>query len=172
MSVTTEKKAVGSSRRVIETVRDFDAERLKAPFLLRCGALIIDYVLFIAAPVGALLVGRVLGYDGAKLLNSELSNASWIVAILIGLTNFVIFPLVGGQTFGKLLTGLRIVKPDGRAASLTNLLMRHLIGYPLTILTGGLGFLFSILNNKGRSLADYVGGTVLIYGRPRREKLQ
>lgn len=172
MSSNTEKTIAVSSRRVIETVKEFDAERLKAPFLLRCGALLIDYVLFIAAPVAALLAGRSLGYDGTKLLNSELSNASWLIAVLIALTNFIIFPLFGGQTLGKFLTGLRIVKKDGTSPAISNLLLRHLAGYPLTLLTGGLGFLFSVFNNKGRALHDFLGGTILVYGKRRREKMQ
>jgi uncharacterized RDD family membrane protein YckC len=49
--------------------------------------------------------------------------------------------------------------------SFKNQLLRHLIGYPLTILTVGLGFLFSIFNARGRALHDYLAGTTVIYGQ-------
>lgn len=164
--------------RVVPTVRtkpesvivDFDVERLKAPFLLRCGAILIDYILLVAVPVVSLLIGKSFEYDGAKLLNSEVSNAGWLIMILFGITNFVIFPMFSGQSVGKILTGLRVVKTDGNAASFSRLLVRHLIGYPLTILTAGLGFLFAVLNSKGRALHDFLSGTVVVYGRKRIEK--
>jgi uncharacterized RDD family membrane protein YckC len=148
-----------------EVVIDFDAEKLKAPFLLRCGALLIDYIFLVSILAITILVGRMMGNDGAKLLNSELTNAGWLIMILLGLTNFVIFPMFAGQSIGKALTGLRVVKANGGMPSFKNLLLRHLIGYPITILTVGLGFLFSIFNTRGRALHDYLAGTTVIYGQ-------
>jgi uncharacterized RDD family membrane protein YckC len=86
---------------------------------------------------------------------------------LLGLTNFIIFPMFAGQSIGKMLTGLRVVKSDGGIPSFKHLLLRHLVGYPVTIITGGLGFLFSVLNSKGRALHDYIAGTEVIYGQRR-----
>jgi len=149
---------------------NFDVERLKAPFLLRCGAILVDYILIVSVPVISLLLGRYFEYDGMKLLNSEVSNAGWLITILLILTNFVIFPMFSGQTIGKFLTGLRIVSSDGDAPSFSRLLVRHLIGYPLTVLTLGLGFLFSVFNYKGRALHDFIAGTVVVYGRRRAER--
>lgn len=152
-----------------QTIVAFDAERLKAPFLLRCGAIFIDYILLICAPVISLLLGRSFNYDGSKLLTSEFSNAGWLIMMLLAVTNFVIFPMLNGKSLGKNLTGLRIVKTDGNPPSLASLLIRHLVGYPLTILTLGLGFLLSVFNQKGRALHDFLAGTIVVYGRRRRE---
>lgn len=166
MASNTETKA--PVKRVLRTeriVKDFDAELLKAPFLLRCGAFLIDYILLICIPVVGLLIARSSGNDGAKLLNSEINSTGWLIALLLGLTNFVIFPMFSGQSLGKMLTGLRVVKTDGEYPSFVNLLVRHTIGYLLTILTGGLGFLFSVFNIKGRALHDFLAGTIVIYGQ-------
>ena len=151
--------------RAEEIIVDFEAEKLKAPFLLRCGALLIDYIFLIGIPVISILIGRLSGYDGAKLLNSEFNNVGWLIAVLLGLTNFIIFPMFAGQSLGKMLTGLRIVKSDGTSPSFLSLIVRHLAGYPITILTGGIGFLFSLLNIKGRALHDFLAGTIVIYGQ-------
>jgi uncharacterized RDD family membrane protein YckC len=67
-----------------------------------------------------------------------------------------------------MLTGLRVVRSDGSAASLSRILVRHLVGYPLTFLTLGLGFVFSFFNRDGRALHDYISGTTLVFGRQRR----
>ena len=170
MSARVETAIPTTRTKLPSVIVDFDVERLKAPFLLRCGAILIDYILLVAVPVVSLLIGKSFEYDGAKLLNSEVSNAGWLIMILFGITNFVIFPMFSGQSIGKMLTGLRVVKADGNAASFSRLLVRHLIGYPLTILTAGLGFLFAVVNSKGRALHDFLSGTVVVYGRNRIEK--
>lgn len=170
MSARVERIIPAKAVKIERVIVDFDAERLKAPFLLRCGAILIDYILLIAVPVVSLLLGRFFEYDGTKLLNSEVSNTGWLIVILLAVTDFVIFPMFSGQSIGKMLTGLRIVKKDGSAASFSRLLVRHLIGYPITILTFGLGFLFSVLNYKGRALHDFLAGTVVVYGRRRTER--
>lgn len=167
MSAKIEKAVPTVRPRTEEIFVDFDAERLKAPFLLRCGALLIDYIFLVSIPIISIMAGRLMGIDGAKLLNSELSNAGWLIMVLLGLTNFVIFPMFAGQSIGKMLTGLRVVKADGGIPSFKKLLLRHLVGYPITILTAGLGFLYSIINNKGRALHDYLAGTEVIYGQRR-----
>ena len=166
MESNLEKKSpVKRALRTERVVVDFNAERLKAPFLLRCGAFLIDYILLICIPVIGLLIARYTGDDGAKLLNSENNSTGWLIALLIGLTNFVIFPMFSGQTLGKLLTGLRVVNMEGDFPSFGKLLLRHSVGYFLTLLTGGLGFLFSVFNLKGRTLHDLLAGTIVIYGQ-------
>lgn len=164
MSAKSERIVAVPKTKAQEIVVDFDVERLKAPFLLRCGAMLIDYILLISIPVISLLLGRFFQYDGTKLLNSEISNAGWLIMILVALTNFVILPMFTGKSVGKFLTGLRIVKTDGNSPSIATLFVRHLIGYPLTILSLGIGFLFAVLNQKGRALHDFLAGTVVVYG--------
>ena len=171
MSARVERAVPTTRTKPEPVIVDFDGERLKAPFLLRCGAILIDYILLVAVPVVSLLIGKSFAYDGAKLLNSQVSNAGWLIMILFAITNFVIFPMFSGQSIGKMLTGLRVVKTDGSAASFSRLLIRHLVGYPLTILTAGLGFLCAVLNSKGRALHDFLSGTVVVYGRKRIEKV-
>ncbi len=170
MNARVERTVPAKAVRPEQVIIDFEAERLKAPFLLRCGAILVDYILLIFIPVGSLLIGRLMNIESSKLLNSEISNTGWLIMVLLALTNFVIFPMFSGQSIGKMLTGLRVVKTDGNAASFSRLLVRHSIGYLLTIATVGLGFLFSILNPKGRALHDFLAGTVVVYGRSRTVK--
>jgi uncharacterized RDD family membrane protein YckC len=170
MIARVERVVPAKAVRAEQVIVDFAAERLKAPFLLRCGAILIDYILLIFIPVGSLLIGRLMNIESSKLLNSKVSNTGWLITILLALTNFVIFPMFSGQSIGKMLTGLRVVRTDGKVASFSQLLVRHSIGYLLTIATVGIGFLFSILNQKGRALHDFLAGTVVVYGRRRTEK--
>ncbi len=164
------KRAVTRRFRTEKVVVDFDAEKLKAPFVLRLGAILIDYILLVSIPVISILISRSFGDDGAKLLNSEISNAGWLITILLGITNFVIFPMFSGQTIGKMFTGLRIVRNDGEAVSFVGILLRNIIGYLLSALTFGLGFLLALFNIKGRALHDFLAGTVVVYGQKRVAK--
>jgi uncharacterized RDD family membrane protein YckC len=146
-----------------EVVVGFSAEALAAPFLLRCGASIIDYMIFIAIPVIGLLLSRFSGNDGTKLLNEGLSTAGWLVAILVGFTNSIFLPMFSGQTIGKIITGLRIVSIDGSSPTVGAVALRQTGGYLLTLLTAGLGFFISFFSSTGRALHDYISGTVVIY---------
>ena len=150
-----------------EIIVGFSAAEVKAPFLLRCGALLIDYIVVIAIPVVGLLVSRLSGNDGAKLLNDGLSTAGWLIALLVAVMNSVLLPMFAGQSLGKIVTGLRIVNIDGSAASLRSIAFRQTLGYLITCLTAGLGFLLSLLSANGRSLHDYLTGTVVIYAQRR-----
>lgn len=173
MSVRADRVVPAAAAKTKEIVINFDAVSLKAPFLLRCGALLIDYIIFVSVPIMTLIAGRLItGNDGTKLLNSDLTNAGWLVAFLVALSNFIIFPMLSGQSIGKMLTGLQIIKADGSSASFRNLLLRHLVGYPLTALTLGLGFVFSFLNPRGRALHDLVAGTIVVYGKRRPKEIK
>ncbi len=172
MSARVERTVPAQRIRTEQVVVNFDAELLKAPFSLRCGAILIDYIILVSVPVLSLISGKLMGIEPSKLLNSEISNAGLLITILLLLTNFVVLPTFSGQSVGKMLTGLKIVKIDGSAPSLGAILVRHLIGYPLSFLIFGLGFLLAVLNSKGRALHDFLAGTVVVYGTRQRKVVQ
>ena len=163
MSAVSDRTVPVTNPSAREIVIGFSPEAVKAPFLLRCGALIIDYIVVVAIPVIGLLVSRFTGNDGAKLLNEGVSSASWLVAALVGFTNIVFLPMFSGQTLGKIATGLRIVRIDGTAPTIGAIAFRQTGGYFLTLASAGIGFFFSVFSSKGRALHDYLSGTVVIY---------
>lgn len=147
-----------------EVIVAFEPQKLAAPFFLRCGALIIDYIIFLLVPVAFLLFSRYLGNDGPKLVGGSLNDTGWLVSLLIAGTNLLVFPIFNGQSIGKMLTGLRIVTNDGRQPGIMRVVLRQTVGYGLTFASLGLGFLFSAFSTKGRTLHDYLCGTVVVYG--------
>jgi uncharacterized RDD family membrane protein YckC len=146
-----------------EIIVNFEKEKLAAPFFLRCGAALIDYIVFLIAPVSMMMLGRYFGTDGARLVAGSLNDTGWLIAVLVGGTNFVLLPLFSGRTLGKLITGLRIVRTDGHQASPFRIALRQSLGYAVTVLTLGTGFLLSALNRSGRTLHDLLFGTVVVY---------
>ena len=167
MSAAAEETVSIRKNRNREIIIDFSPERVKAPFLLRCGALMIDYIVLVSIPVIFMLSSKYMGNDGAKLLGSELNNAGWLIAVLLGLMNFIFFPMFSGQTVGKMLTGLRIVRLDGSSAGAGAIAFRQTLGYLLTAASLGIGFFLSVFSRKGRALHDYIAGTVVIYAQKR-----
>ena len=171
MSSNAESAAPLTSPRNREVVVSFTPERVQAPFFLRCGALLIDYLLIISFPVICLIFGRLNGDDGARLLSSEWNSAGWLIAILIAASNLVVLPAFSGQSIGKIATGLRIVRFDGTAASTGTIVFRQTFGYLLTLCSFGIGFLISVFSSKGRALQDYIAGTVVIYAERNVRKI-
>ena len=167
MRAVTERSAEPRRPGISEVVVDFSAEKVKAPILLRCGALIIDYIVVIAIPVIGLLLSRFAGNDGANLLNDGLNSAGWLIAILVGIVNLVLLPMYSGQTLGKIATGIRIVNFDGTTPSIGQIALRQTFGYLLTLVSGGIGFVISFFGGKGRALHDFIAGTVVIYANRR-----
>jgi uncharacterized RDD family membrane protein YckC len=163
MSAVSDRTGEVKRTVVREVIVGFSPAAVRAPFLLRCGALIIDYIIVVAIPVIGLLLSRFTGNDGAKLLNDGLNSAGWLIAVLVGITNIVLLPMFSGQTMGKILTGLRVVAIDGTAPSIRAIAFRQTVGYFLTLVTGGIGFIMACFGSKGRALHDYLAGTMVIY---------
>lgn len=149
-------------RMASEVVVGFSPASVRAPFLLRCAALLIDYLLIACVPVLFMLFARSMGEDGANLLSGNLNNFGWLLALLIGVADLILLPVVIGRSVGKLLTGIHIVAKNGSEATVKRLLLRQTVGYLASVLTLGLGFFVSALNGSGRSLHDLLFGTIVI----------
>lgn len=151
----------------IERVVDFNPAAVAAPFALRCGALLADYLLVIVIPAGFLLISRASGNDGANLINSGFNDIGWLTGLLIAFVSFLVLPITTGKSFGKMATGLRIVTKDGKEPSVRRMVVRQLLAGLLFILTAGLSFLLAALTGSGRALHDYITGTMVIFADKR-----
>ena len=67
-----------------------------------------------------------------------------------------------GKTAGMALFGVRVVRPDGTAASGRQAVVRTL-ALPLSFLLLGLGFLGILVGDKRRALHDVIAGTAVVY---------
>jgi uncharacterized RDD family membrane protein YckC len=150
-----------------EKVSGFDPVSLRAPFFLRLGAAVIDYLIFIIFPACGLVLARILGADGSNIIHSDLNNFGWLLGVLATGANVILLPLVTGQSLGKMAAGIRIVDLTGRMPSFGRILLRQTLGYLLILGSFGIGFLLSAFSSKGRALDDYLAGTVVVFGQPK-----
>lgn len=145
-----------------EQIVNFDPIDVKAPFALRCTALFIDYILLLGLPVLWLLWGRIVSDTSA---NAAPGGWVWFLTIVLWIVDFILLPLLRGQTVGKMLAGLTIVNMDGSSIRLGAILRRNVFGYFLTAATLGIGFVVAAFNRRGRALHDVVAGTVVVQAR-------
>ncbi len=139
--------------------------RFRAPFSLRCGAILIDYVLLIAVVAFSTLVSRLQG-GGARTAGSLTETFGIILAIMIAGLNLVILPGLTGLTAGKWATGLRILRIDGRGIGVGRAFFRHFVGYPISFAIFGIGFVVAALSQRGRGLHDLIAGTIVVREGP------
>jgi len=133
----------------------------RAPFALRCGALLIDYIVLVAIVATSTLIARMLG-GGASTAGNSTETLGLVLAILVALLNFGLFAGLSGQTIGKWATGLRIERTNGHTVSPGRIVLRHFVGYPLSILTLGIGFMVAAVNSRGRTLQDVIADTIVV----------
>ena len=148
----------------METIVDFSPESLKAPFLLRCAAFCVDYMLLLIVPVAWLMLSKLFGDNGL----TSVGLSVWTVGVILFLINFIALPIVAGRSIGKMLLGLTIVNLDGTRVGIGGMIKRNVFGYRATALTLGAGFLLAGANTSGRALHDFVGGTIVVHGRKSR----
>jgi uncharacterized RDD family membrane protein YckC len=136
-------------------------QRLRAPFPLRCGALLIDYIALVSLVVLGTLVARMLGGGGRAAGNSA-ETAGILLAVFMAILNLGVIPGLTGFTLGKWATGLRIERIDGGEAGIGRAFLRHFIGYPVSFALFGLGFLLAAVSVHGRGLHDMIAGTIVV----------
>jgi uncharacterized RDD family membrane protein YckC len=139
--------------------------RFRAPFALRCGALLIDYIALVAILAFSTLLSRMLG-GGARSWGSSSETIGIVVAIIVAGLNLGVLPGVTGFTVGKWAAGLRILRQNGSEIGIGRALLRHFVGYPLSFVTLGLGFLVIAFTSRGRGLHDLIAGTIVVREGP------
>jgi len=164
MVTNVEKGSVVLSRTSVRTKVTTSPAGEPAPFALRCGALIIDYILLVGVLAISTVVARMLG-GGARVAGGNAQLYGILLAWLLLLGDFVVLPGLVGLTVGKWVTGLRIERNDRGEMGVGCAILRHFVGYPLSLLTLGLGFLLPAFTSRGRALHDLIAGTIVVRQR-------
>lgn len=142
-------------------IRKQVVENRPAPFALRCGGMLIDYIILVGIVAFSTLVARMLG-GGARAAASSAETVGILISITVAVLNLGVLPGFTGRTVGKWATGLRILRTDGARPGVGHAFLRHFVGYPLSLLTLGVGFLLAALNTRGRGLHDLIADTVVV----------
>jgi uncharacterized RDD family membrane protein YckC len=132
-------------------------------------ALIDIVVLIVIGVVFALLFGRHTTTGSAangqvsSSASFSLSGAPAVIYFLVDLAYYGVSEALTGQTLGKALLGLRVVKLDGSpctpGAALVRTLLRLIDGLPLFYLVG---LICIAVSARAQRLGDMAAGTVVV----------
>lgn len=111
-----------------------------------------------ADEMGLLYYGVCLGANGIQ----------WTVTILLAPLYHLFFWTLGGQTPGKALMGVRIVRLDGQAMTIGRS-VRRLIGYGVCTASLGVGFAWAVIDDRRQGWDDKLAGTVVLYSWEARQ---
>ena len=96
------------------------------------------------------------------LLCVAVDVVSVTVAILTGPVYFIFLATAGGQTVGKYVMGVRVVRLDGKPMTYLGSALRW-FGYLASLLPIGLGFFWVVIDDRRRGFHDKIAGTCVIY---------
>jgi uncharacterized RDD family membrane protein YckC len=119
----------------------------------------IDYVL------GAFRINELLGFWEMTMKVRIILSVG--IFALLTVCYDIGFWLLAGQTLGKRVMGVRILRSDGTRLRFGNALRRE-IGY---ILSGilFLGYLWILFDNRRQGFHDKLAGTIVVYSWPEKE---
>lgn len=153
----------------VDTVApDEPASLRKAGFWLRSVAFLVDAGLVaLLATGGAMLVDMAVQIGGMISSAPEAglewleTTATSLLLVLVALCYFTLFVGLRGQTPGKMLLGLKIIRITGEEVGYGRALVRW-IGQCLGLLPLGFGFLMVAFSRQKQALHDKLAGTYVV----------
>jgi uncharacterized RDD family membrane protein YckC len=152
-----------------------------AGFASRAGAFATDLVIInLALVLTAAAAGTVLNYfDFANLFHvgEDPTPLGEAILTLIGIGTFLVtyfgypvfFWVTIGQTPGKWLFGLRVVRTDGQRLGVGRSILR-VIAYWISAIPLFLGFVWVLFDDQRQGWHDKIAGSYVIYYRPNRNR--
>jgi uncharacterized RDD family membrane protein YckC len=128
---------------------------------MRASAFLVDYIL-------TLLVFGVAISLATVCKGAFPTVANWIVNLgylaTLGFVgwNWIYVCVREGQSIGQRLVGVEIIRADGANLDYRTIVLRHLVGYPLSLVCLGLGFFWMIFDAQQRGWHDRLAGTLVI----------
>jgi uncharacterized RDD family membrane protein YckC len=160
---------------IIETPEQTSIEFPIAGIGSRFLAILIDTLIQVAVLIILALIFVALGFSfSAAGLGQSSSAAVWIAAVLIFVYfllmygYFILFESIwNGQTPGKRLTHIRVIKDSGQPITAIDAVGRNLLRLVDQLpLAYGIGVLCAWISPQSKRLGDYVAGTVVVHEKP------
>ena len=139
-----------------------------AGFWLRGVAFLVDAGLVALLATGGAMLVDLAVQIGGMISSAPEAGLEWLdttatslLLVLIALCYFTLFVGFRGQTPGKMLLGLKIVRTTGEEIGYGRALVRW-FGQCLGLLPLGLGFLMVALSRRKQGLHDKIAGTYVV----------
>ncbi len=127
----------------------------------RVGAAVIDMILLVLYAYAGIFITIALAQ------NMDEDAVTWLMFIIVGVPFLFYHPLsellMNGQSIGKKLVKIRVVRLDGTQAGIGNYLLRWLISWvELTATFGSVALVTVMANGRGQRLGDIAAGTTVV----------
>ena len=117
-------------------------------FWIRVGAAIIDII--ILGILGAILAAITSGQSGG-------------FQFIINILYYVLFTGLRGQTLGKMVVGIRVVRPsNGEVPGLARAVLREVLGKLISTIVILLGYIWVAFDPHKRGWHDKIAGTYVV----------
>jgi len=148
----------------IETAQNVSIQQNVASISTRIGSFLIDMLIIVGYYVIALLI--------MNALDLPMSMDLWVVYLLLGLPvffyNLLFEVLMNGQSPGKYVNKIRVVKIDGSKPTFGSYVLRWMLRLiDISLASGSVALLTILLNGKGQRLGDIAAGTTVITEKKR-----
>lgn len=142
----------------IETAQNISIEHNLAGVGERILAFLVDLAIIV---VYMIIAGVIM----AGLTSGE--GSEWMFYLVLGLPAFLYYllweTLWNGQTPGKAILNIKVVKMDGTRPHFSNYLIRWLLRViDISLTSGGIAVVTILFNGKGQRLGDIAAGTTVI----------
>lgn len=148
----------------IETAQNISISQNVAHVTTRIGSYIIDKMIITGYTLVMILI--------LIAINFKHGFDAWLFYVLFGLPIFfyslVFEVLMNGQTPGKQLNKIRVVKLDGSKPTFSSYLLRWMLNFiDFTLSSGSVALVSILVTGKGQRLGDLAGGTTVISEKKR-----
>jgi uncharacterized RDD family membrane protein YckC len=134
---------------------------------------IINFVLLLVVAASGTVL-RYFNFDNIFNIGEEPTTLGRTIVSLIGSVTFLVvyfgyptfFWVIVGETPGKRLFGLRVLRTDGHRLGVGRALLRA-AGYWISALPLFLGFIWILFDGRRQGWHDKLAGTYVIYYRPK-----
>ncbi|MCC5927732.1 MAG: RDD family protein [Cyclobacteriaceae bacterium] len=144
----------------VESSQNVGVQYQLADLMQRIGAYLLD-ILFLFACYTVVILLMVL-------LRSNLNSETITFIVIIALIPTLFYRLLteifmNGQTIGKQIVGIRVIKIDGSQAGIGNYLLRWIFQIiDFYLLSGAIAIIMIITGKQGQRLGDLVAGTTVV----------
>ena len=148
----------------IETAQNISIHQNVAHLTTRIGSYLLDKLILIGYSIILLIIMNILdfrhGFD------------AWIYYVLFGLPiifySLVFEVLMNGQTPGKHVNKIRVVKLDGSKPTFSSYLLRWMLNFiDFSLSSGSVAVVTILINGKGQRMGDLAAGTTVISEKKR-----
>jgi len=136
-----------------------------AGFVPRFSAFLIDLIIVIGITITVSSLGIIIA---AKTSSLDISDIIIITAqvffflLFLSSTYFVFLEGYSGQTIGKMIMGIKVIKDDGNTIDLVSAFTRWIVSF-ISASFLFLGFIWALFDRRSQTWHDKITGTIVVF---------